>query len=125
MIREDIFRIPQANIQEVLIPILDRLEAIEEAMDAKFSAPEVVQVPEIERQNLNYLKEQTLEVENDYVRQNLEDTWKSKKEDELETEVVEPAPELKSDVEVLDSEDSPVEPTENYLSANYQTKDSK
>jgi ABC-type dipeptide/oligopeptide/nickel transport system ATPase subunit len=123
-LRNDITKIAQGNIQEVLQPMLDRIEALEEAMDAKFAAPEVVQMPEIERQNLNYLKEQTLEVENEYVRQNLEDKCEKeetqpelKKEVELETEVVEPAP------AILSGGDDQTE--EASASENYQTKDSK
>jgi len=115
-LRNDITRIAQGNIQEVLNPILDRIEALEEAMDAKFAAPEVVQEPEvseIQRQHNNLLKEETLEGENDYVIRNLEDEeCEDLTEDEPETEVVEPAPESKSDAVELEA-------------VNDQTKDSK
>ena len=69
-----ITRIAQGNIQEVVKPMLKRIIALEEAMDAKSTAPEVVQEPE------NYhgpsdmqLIQETLEGENDYVQQNLKE----------------------------------------------------
>ncbi|MHC5062071.1 MAG: hypothetical protein ACYTFK_13455 [Planctomycetota bacterium] len=45
-LREAISRIAQGNIQEVLNPIVDRIEAIEEALDSMKSGPEVVQEPD-------------------------------------------------------------------------------
>jgi hypothetical protein len=80
MIRQDITRIAQANIQVVLVAMLDKIEALEEALDAQESAPMVVHGPEVvERLNKviaednTKLEEETLEVENDYVQQNLEE----------------------------------------------------
>ena len=84
-LRYDITRIAQGNIQEVLNPILDRIEALEEALAAKSAAPEVVQDPDETQlvntihesvgslHELDALKEQTLEGENDYVIRNTED----------------------------------------------------
>lgn len=99
-LRSDITKIAQGNIQEVLKPMLDRIEALEEAMDAMSAAPEVVQEPEvseIQRQHNNLLKEETLEGENDYVLRNLE----VEECEELETK---PEPESTSDVVESDLE---------------------
>ena len=105
-LRNDITRIAQGNIQEVLNPILDRIEALEEAMDAKSAAPEVVQEPEVD------LETETLEVENDYVQQNLEDEECEDLTETVVESVVEPAPESTSDAVELEA-------------VNDQTKDSK
>jgi len=93
MLRDKITRIAQANIQEVLVPLLERIEALEEAMDAKFAAPEVVKVPEIVRQHNNQLLQETLEGENDYVQRHLEDEECEELETNTEPEVEAPAPE--------------------------------
>ena len=73
-LRSDISRIAQGNIQEVLNPMLDRIEAIEESLDAMRSEPEIVNEPDVTEFSENeVLENETLEVENDYVQQNVED----------------------------------------------------
>jgi len=48
MIRQDITRIAQGNIQLVLVKMLDKIEALEKAMDALNAAPEVSHGPDAE-----------------------------------------------------------------------------
>ena len=73
-LRNDITKIAQGNIQEVLMPILDRIEALEESLDAMRSEPEIVNGPDVtEFSETEVLENETLEVENDLVQQNVED----------------------------------------------------
>jgi hypothetical protein len=89
-IRNDVRRIAQGNVQLPLMDILDHLEnmgacdcmnAHEEALDALEAdkEPEVVhgpdemQTPDVVEESEEDLELETLEVENDYVQQNLEE----------------------------------------------------